>query len=63
MKEAAKLTGFILVTIGFLGLIINDFVIDLGRAVTITFAVINVAGLATLAFAHWGMKQKGNDKV
>ena len=63
MKEAVKLTGFILVTIGFLGLIINDFVIDAGRAVTITFAVINAGGLAALAFAHWGMKQKGADKV
>ncbi len=63
MKEVVKLTGFILVTIGFLGLIINDFVIDLGRAVTITFAVINAAGLATLAFAHWGMKKESTDKA
>jgi hypothetical protein len=46
-----------------LSLIINDFVIDLGRAVTITLAVINVAGLTTLAFAHWGMKKESSDKV
>ena len=57
MKEIVKLTGFILVAIGFLGLIINEFAIDLGRSVTITFAVIDAAGLATLAFAHWGMKK------
>ncbi len=57
MKEIVKLTGFILVAIGFLGLIINEFAIDLGRAVTITFAAVNAAGLATLAFAHWGMKK------
>ena len=56
MKEAVKLVGFILVAIGFLGLIINEFAIDLGRAVTITFAAIDAAGLATLAFAHFGMK-------
>jgi len=63
MKEGVLLTGFILVAIGFLGLIINDFVIDLGRAVTITFAVISAAGLATLAFTHWGMKKESTDKV
>ena len=59
MKEVLKLTGFILVAIGFLGLIITDFVIDLG----ITFAVIDAAGLVTLAFAHWGVNQKSTDKV
>ena len=57
MKEVVKLIGFILVAIGFLGLIINEFAIDLGRAVTITFAAIDAVGLITLAFAHWGLKQ------
>ena len=56
MKEAVKLIGFALVGIGFLGLVINEFAIDLGRAVTITFATIDAVGLVTLAFAHWGMK-------
>jgi len=62
-KELAKLTGFILVTIGFLGFIIKDFVIDLGRVVTIVFAVINAVGLATLAFTHWGMNRQNTDRV
>ena len=57
MQEIVKLIGFILIVIGFLGLIINDFVMDMGRPVTITFAAINAAGLATLAFAHWGIKK------
>jgi len=57
MKEAFKLTGFILVAIGLIGLVLNDFVIDLGRATTITFAAINAVGLVTLAWAHWGMKK------
>ncbi len=56
MKEIVKFISFILVATGFVGLIINEFAIDLGRAVTITFAAINAAGLTTLAFAHWRMK-------
>ena len=63
MAELVKLIGFILVTIGFLGLILTDFVFDCGRTVTITFAAINAAGLFTLAFAHWGMKKESSDKV
>jgi len=63
VREVFKFIGFILVTIGFLGLIINDFVSDSGRAVTITFAIIEAAGLITLAMAHRGMKRKSTDKV
>ena len=57
MKETVKLIGFTLVAIGFLGLVINEFAIDLGRAVTITFATIDALGLITLGIAHWGMKR------
>jgi len=57
MKEVLKLIGFILVAIGFIGLLLTDFVFDWGRAVIITFAAINAAGLITLAWAHWGMKK------
>ena len=56
MREIVKLIGFILVTIGFLGLILTDFVFDGGRAVTITFAAIDAVGLVTLAYAFWVMK-------
>ena len=57
MKEVVKLIGFILIAIGFLGLIINEFAVDFGRAIVITFAAIEVVGFASLAFAHWGMKK------
>ena len=56
MREASKLVGFSLVTVGFIGLVLTDFVFNWGRAVTITFAAINAVGLITLAIAHWGMK-------
>ena len=57
MKEVLKLIGFILVAIGFIGLMLTDFVFDGGRAVIVTFAAIDAAGLITLAWAHWGMKK------
>ena len=58
MKEVVKLIGFILLIIGTLGLLINEFAFDWGSTATLTFAITNVAGLATLAFVHWGIKQQ-----
>ena len=60
MKQVVKLSGFILLIIGTLGLIITEIII-LGGAVvwqyfTLTFGAVNVVGFATLAFAHWCMK-------
>jgi hypothetical protein len=57
MREVVKLSGFILLLIGTLGLLINEFAFDWGRAAPVTFAVFNVAGLASLAITHWGMKK------
>ena len=58
MKEAAKLSGFILIIIGTLGLLINEFIFDWGSTATITFAAVNVVGLAILAFFFWGLKKE-----
>ena len=58
MKEGLKLSGFILVIIGTVGLLINEFIFDWGRTATLTFAAVNVVGLATLGFANWGMKKE-----
>ena len=57
MKGYIELSGFVLLIIGTLGLLVNEFVFDWGSLATVTFAVVNVVGLALLAFAHWGMKQ------
>jgi len=59
MKQIVKLSAFILLIIGTSGLLINEFIFDWGTAATLTFASVNVVGLATLAFVHWGM-QKDN---
>jgi len=58
MREVAKLTAFILLIIGTIGLLVNEFVTDWGRGCTITFAIFNFVGLATLAFITRGMKNK-----
>ena len=57
MKEAIKLSAFILLSIGTLGLITNEFIFDLGRPATLTFASINFVGLAALAYVYWGMQK------
>lgn len=60
MKEALKLTGFILVAIGTAGLILEDFVFHWGSIgcldITLIFAAVNALGLAILAVSFWGMK-------
>ena len=56
MEQVVKVSAFILVGVGTLGLLANEFIVDWGRAATLTFASINVVGLATLAFAYWGRK-------
>ena len=57
MSEVLKLVGFILIAIGTIGLLVNEFVLDWGRAATLIFAVFNCVGLASLAFVHWGRKK------
>ncbi len=58
VREIAKLSAFILLIIGTLGLLINEFIFDWGRTATLTFAVLNVVGLAILAYTYWGMKKE-----
>jgi len=58
MKEAIKLSAFILLSVGTLGLITNEFIFDLGRIATLTFASINVIGLATLASVYWSRTKR-----
>ena len=50
MKEVAKVIAFILLIIGTAGLLVNEFLTDLGRAATITFACLNVVGLLVLGY-------------
>ncbi len=58
MKEAAKLIAFILLGIGTIGLLVNEFVTDWGRGATITFACLNVLGFVLLAFTAWSIRKR-----
>ncbi len=58
MREVFKLTSFILLIIGTLGLLITEFVLEWGSAATLIFAALNVVGLAILAYTYWGMKKE-----
>ena len=60
MREAVKLAAFILLTIGTLGLLINELISDWGRVATIIFAILNFIGLAILAATYLWMRNKDN---
>jgi hypothetical protein len=52
-----ELSAFVLLIIGTLGLLMNEFVFSWGRPATLVFAVANVIGLVALVFSYWGSKQ------
>ena len=54
MSERAKGLAFVLVAIGTLGLLANEFVFSWGRIATLVFAAANGIGLVALGFALWG---------
>jgi len=55
MKQVVKLSAFILLVTGTLGLLINEFIFDWGSTATLTFAALNVMGLAILAYTYLEM--------
>ena len=57
MRELVKISGFILIAIGTVGLLLNGFFLGASSSCTIIFAVANFVGLVNLAFAHFGMKK------
>ena len=56
MKKAVLLTGFIAVITGTIGLLLNDFVLKWGTAVTLTFAAIDLLGIIALVVGRWVIK-------
>ena len=56
MKEVIKPTGFILLIIGTLGLLVNELVFKWGSTATVSFAIINLVGLINLAVTRWSFK-------
>ena len=58
MREVITLSAFILLIIGTLGLLVNEFVLDWGRVTTLVFAVFNFIGLAILVITYSRVKNK-----
>ena len=61
LKQFIKLSAFILIAVGTVGLLLNELVWDTGTSRTIIFAVVSFVGLVNLAFAHFGMKEIKRD--
>ncbi len=57
LKQIIKLSGFVLIFIGTVGLLLNEFILTHSSSCTIIFAVVNFVGLAILAFAHFGLRR------
>ena len=61
MQNFLKTTAFILIIIGTVGLLLNEFVWEHSSTRTIIFAVVNFVGLVNLGFAHFGMRKSTAD--
>jgi hypothetical protein len=56
LRNFIKISGFVLVIVGTIGLLLNEFVWDGSTTRTIIFAVVDFVGLVNLAFAYFGMR-------
>ena len=52
-----KISGFVLIVVGTVCLLLNEFAWEHSFTRTIIFAVVNFVGLVNLAFTHFGMKK------
>jgi uncharacterized membrane protein YuzA (DUF378 family) len=57
MRNFLKTTAFILIIIGTIGLLLNEFVWEHSATRTIIFAVVDFVGLVNLSFAHFAMRK------
>jgi len=56
MKNIVQISGFVLIFVGTVGLLLNEFVLDAPSSCTIILGVTNFVGLVSLAFAHFAMR-------
>ena len=57
MKEQVGKLAFVLLAIGTLGILTNEFVISWGRTTTLIFAATNGIGFVALSIAYWSKSQ------
>jgi len=62
LKQFIRLSGFVLIAVGTIGLLLTEFGIGVNVASahsrTIIFAAVSLVGFVNLAFAHFGMKSR-----
>jgi len=58
MRNFIKISGFVLVVAGTVGLLLNEFAFEHSSTRTIIFGVVDFVGLVNLAFAFWGMREE-----
>ena len=58
MRNFLKITAFILIIVGTVGLLLNEFVWEQSSTRAFIFAVANVVGLVTLGLAQFSMRGK-----
>jgi hypothetical protein len=56
LRNFIRISGLVLIIVGTVGLLLNEFVWEDGTTRTIIFAVVDFVGLVNLAFAHFGMR-------
>jgi hypothetical protein len=56
MSPIIKSAAFILLIIGTIGLLVNEFIADRGRAPALIFAIFNCIGLVILGVTYFGKK-------
>jgi len=61
LRKFIKTSGFVLITVGTIGLLLNEFVWNTSSSRTIIFAIVNFIGLINLAFTHFGMNKSKMD--
>jgi len=62
VKHTLKLSGFIVIFLGTVGLVVTEVFTRFGgtafwQYLTLTFALVNVLGFILLAFSHWCIRQ------
>jgi len=56
MRKNIKLNAFILLIVGTLGLLMNEYIFHWGRFGTLLFAAFNMIAIALLCFSYWDKK-------
>ncbi len=57
MRKSMIVFAFMLLIIGAIGHLINEFIFDWGGLATVRFTILSVAGIAILAYELWRIKK------